>query len=90
MDVGDFKAPSVRSGDIAREGRPTTKPQGSRGFGGWRDWLLVIVGAPLVLAGMVVVAVIGWNGGDPNSLAVAIGLVVAACLAGALRAKTKR
>lgn len=51
------------------------------GFGGWRDWLLVLVAGPIYVGGLIAAAVIGVGsrGRGPFSLAealVAVGLAL--------------
>jgi hypothetical protein len=62
------------------------------GFGGWRDWLLVIVGAPITVGSMVLAAVVGLNthGAGFLSLRTAIVAVASAIVIGGMLAFIRR
>ena len=51
-------------------------------FGGWRDWVLVLVGVPVVLAAMVLFAGIWRSDSHPRHWPVAVGLVGLALVVG--------
>jgi ABC-type transport system involved in cytochrome bd biosynthesis fused ATPase/permease subunit len=87
MDLGTPSPRGVRL-SIVRPESPENESD-SR-FGGWRDWLLVLVGVPIVLASMVVVAAVWRSGSHPRPWPVAVGLVCLALVVGLVVGHVRR
>jgi len=61
--------------------RHTTQDDGSRGFGGCRDWLLVVLGVPVFVVAIIAFGVFRWF---PTGLSLSLEATLAALLIGAV------
>jgi hypothetical protein len=81
----DSAPKTPRGGETHR--RAGDDPAEDLSFGGWRDWLLVVLGVPIFVATLVVMALLGIGSRSSVSLSLGEAVVVALlALAGGLLA----